>query len=230
MRYPGTLRRAVLLARLAALVAVGCSAAAPSPSGVADDYLRFVAFEEPVSNDRVLLRWPVERMPLRVHLTDPPEGLFEDPQAIRDAVLRGVTDWTGVAGAGVPRFVFVERIGDADIPIVWAREPDGGWYLAHCAYDVDLHNRRFGVSRILVTGRWRDDRVADPHDVHRIMLHEMGHALGLGGHSPDPRDVMSASAADQGFEGLSARDRATLAALYARPIGFRMVGARVRDD
>ena len=211
---------------LAPLLLIGCGAAPPAP-GAADTYLRWVAFEEPVSNDRVLLRWPLERMPLRVYLADPPDGLFDDPQAIHDAVADGVADWAGVAGPGVPSFVFVERIGDADIPIVWAREPDGDWYIAHCAYDVDLRKRRFGVSRILVTGRGLEGRVADLHDVHRVLLHEMGHALGLAGHSPDPRDVMSVSAVPEVFEGLSARDRATLAALYARPIGFRMVGARV---
>jgi hypothetical protein len=51
-------------------------------------------------------------------------------------------------------------------------------------------------------------------------------AIGLAGHSPDPRDVMFDSATREAFEGPSARDRATLATLYARPIGFRMVAAR----
>lgn len=84
---------------------------------------------------------------------------------------------------------------------------------------------RFGVARILVTARWSGGRVADLHDVHRVLLHEMGHALGLGGHSPRPGDIMYPSISQAG-RGLSERDRATLAALYGLPIGRRVTGAK----
>ena len=209
-----------------AALAIGCTAATP-PTHDRDSYLRWVAFEEPISNDRVLLRWPIQRMPLRVHLPAPPAGLFEDPEAVHDSVGDGVLDWAGAAGPKLPSFVFIEEMADADIPIVWAEEPDGDWYIAHCAYDVDLLQRRFGVSRILVTGRWNGGRVADLRDVYETVLHEMGHALGLAGHSTDPRDIMFPSFTHRAIDGLSERDRATLAELYARPIGSRVIGARV---
>jgi hypothetical protein len=208
-------------------VFVACSTAPRAGTPAADQpetYLRSVAFRAP-GNEYVLLRWPDDRMPLRVFLDRPPAGLFEDPEAIHDAVRRGVLDWTGAARPDLPRFEFVEKIGDADIPIVWAEAPDGDWEVAHCAWNVNLLMRRFGVSRILVTGRWSGGRPAEVADVHRMVLHEVGHALGLGGHSPDPSDVMYESVAGTAT-GLSARDRATLAALYARPIGARMAGAR----
>ena len=64
------------------------------------------------------------------------------------------------------------------------------------------------------------------HDVYETVLHEMGHALGIGGHSPDPADIMYAQASATASAGLSERDRATLAELYARPIGSRIVGGR----
>jgi predicted Zn-dependent protease len=54
----------------------------------------------------------------------------------------------------------------------------------------------------------------------------MGHALGIGGHSPDPGDIMYARASKTASNGLSERDRATLAELYARPIGARVAGGR----
>jgi predicted Zn-dependent protease len=135
-------------------------------------------------------------------------------------------DWTGAAKPGIPSFTFVEKAGDADIPIVWAREPSGDWYIAYCVWDIQPFARRFGVAHILVTARWGDDHVADLHDVYATVLHEMGHALGIGGHSPDPQDIMYPSASATATTGLSERDRATLAELYARPIGTRVVGAR----
>lgn len=215
-----------LLSSVGLALLVACS---NGPRGTPDSdppetYLRSVAFRAP-GNENVLLRWPDDRMPLRIFLDRPPAGLFENPEAIHEAVRRGVLDWTDAARPGLPRFEFAETIGDADIPIVWAETPDGDWQVAHCAWDIHLLMRRFGVSRILVTGRWSGGQPAEVADVYRMALHEVGHALGLGGHSPDPTDVMYESVAGS-ITGPSARDRATLAALYARPIGARMVGAR----
>jgi predicted Zn-dependent protease len=164
-------------------------------------------------------------MPLKVHLPRPPDGLFEEPDGIFDSVRDGILDWTDVASPGVPSFEFVEDKGDADIPIVWAAEPDGGWYIAFCAYEGLGQARRLSVSHILVTGRWQDGRLADLHDVHRVLLHEMGHALGLMGHSPDSGDIMGGPPRED-VAGLSQRDRTTLKMLYARPIGTRILGAK----
>ena len=188
-----------------------------------DTYIRSIAFEMP-GNEYVLLRWPENKMPLRVYLTAPPAGLFEDPDSIHEAVRKGILGWTDVAKRGVPSFKFVDSIGDADIPIVWAKEPDGNWYIAHCAYDIQPFVRRFGVSRILVTGRWQD-RVADSDTIYRVVLHEMGHALGLGGHSEEPEDIMFGSINGLA-RGLSERDRDTLKELYSRPIGSRITAAK----
>ena len=204
-----------------ALLSTACAA---SPGSSRGTYLRWVTFEMPV-NDNVLLRWPQRQMPLRVHLPDPPEGLFADPAAVSGAVRAGVLDWSDVVAPGLPSFTFVDDPGAADIPIVWAAEPDGDWYVAHCAYAINPMQRRFGVSRIVVTGRWGDQRVAEVEEIYETMLHEMGHALGLGGHSPDPGDIMYASIRGAATT-LSERDRQTLIALYERPIGKRVVGAK----
>lgn len=214
-----------LLAVVATGLALLACASQPGGAGTASSYLRYATFEVPI-NEHVLLRWPKKKMPLRVHLPAPPAGLFEDPTAIYDSVRDGVLDWTDVAGPGIPSFVFVEDPGDADIPIAWASEPTGDWYIAYCWLDIDRLARRLVATHILVTGRWGDGHVADLHDVHETVLHEMGHALGIGGHSPDQGDIMYAQASATARGGLSDRDRATLAELYARPIGTRVVGGR----
>ena len=224
------LQRAIGLLAIAAL-ATSLLACASSEGGrrQAKSYLRWATFEVPV-NEHVLLRWPKEKMPLRVHLPAPPTGLFEDPLAIFDSVRDGVLDWTDAAGPGIPSFVFVDNSGDANIPIVWAKEPDGDWYIAFCAWHIQPFFRRFGVSHLLVTGRWGDAHEADLHDVYATVLHEMGHALGIGGHSPDQGDIMYSRISQTATSGLSERDRATLAALYARPIGSRVAGGRAEGE
>jgi hypothetical protein len=215
----------VLIPWVLLITACATGASDTRPLRDQETYLRWVAFEVPI-NDYVLLRWPKRKMPLRVYLPRPPEGLFPDAAAVQDSVRGGVLDWTDVAGEGLPRFEFVASAGEADIPIIWAAEPDGNWYIAHCAYDVRPLSRRFGVSRIVVTGRGAGGRPADLHDLYAVVLHEMGHALGLGGHSPIPGDIMYRSVSATATAGLSDRDRATLTALYALPIGKRVAGAR----
>ena len=183
----------------------------------AGDYLRQVAVRD-AFNDTYLLHWPKRKMPLAVYLPAPPDGLFADPKAIRAEVRRGVLDWTDVASPGVPSFRFVESHGEADIPIVWAEEPTGDWYIAHCVPQLNMRQKRFSVERILVTGRWGDGHVAEPSEIYELVLHEMGHALGLLGHSDGAGDVMYHHPLRiPGRKGLSARDRNTLRELYAGP-------------
>lgn len=226
--------RAIIIAIALVVSLTGCATSTGNESqdngaeSRRDNYLRYVAFKVRL-NDMVLLRWHERDMPLKIHLRPPREGEFEDPVALMDVVRDGITDWTDVAGPGIPSFEFVDNPGDADIPIVWEAEPSGSWYVAHCVYNINQTQGRFGVAQILLTGKRQRGVPASLEDVYLTMLHEMGHALGLR-HSPVSTDVM--------YKGghwlvespqLSARDRETLRLLYGRPVGSRVTGARNAD-
>ena len=209
------------------------------------DYLRYVSFEAP-GNVNVLLRWRDDEQPLKVFLAEPPRDLFGDAAAMGAALRAGVEAWTDAAGPGIPRFEFVPTAGEADIPINWAEEAASNQVLAHCFFELNLLQRRFGVAQILVTGSDRGGRLETAERVRLTVMHEMGHALGFGGHSPNPGDVMYGFGGEAGQEDLetaterarrgeipssvatelSARDRETLRLLYAKPPGARIGGAR----
>jgi hypothetical protein len=201
-----------------AAIGFGCAS-----GGAQGDYLRYSAHD--TGFEHVVLRWEARKMPLRVHLPPPPPGLASDPEAALDAVRDGFTDWTDVAAPGVPSFVFVESAGDADIPVVWEREPTGDWFIAYCVMEPNLGPDRFRVARILVTTRYQG-REATLEELYQTMLHEVGHGIGLG-HSPVPGDIMFPRSGTA--RGPSPRDRATLRRLYELPIGHPVSGARSVD-
>ena len=181
----------------------------------------------PPAHPGTVMRWRIAKMPLRVHLPAPPEGMFDDPSGVTEAVRRGILDWTDVAKPGVPSFRFVGDRGDADIPVVWA-PASRGWWVAFAAYDLTVDSKIFRMNRILVAARYPDGEVATLEDLYMTMLHETGHALGLIGHSPEPEDVMY----EKGHwlsGGLTDRDRDTLRMLYSRSIGSRIAGAKSKE-
>lgn len=188
-----------------------------------ENYLRSNGFEMP-GHEYVLLRWPIRKMPLKVFLPEPPPDLFPSGWEVHEAVHGAIRSWEDLAAPGVPSFEFVREPGEADIPVAWAREPDGDWYLAHCVFQIRSRTRTFGIARVLITGRWRSGKVASPKAIAAVVVHEFGHALGLL-HSPSPVDIMYPSYRPDVTE-LSYRDEATLRMLYESPIGRRVGGAR----
>jgi hypothetical protein len=218
------LARALII--VSCLVVVAC--ASPSRDGAAasepDHYLDQCAFKIEPGNDWKLLRWREREMPLQVFLPPPPPGLFEDDEAVLAAVREGIRAWEGVAKRGVPSFEFLDAPSEADILIRWTASTDGYWAIAHTAI-MRGRSERLEIDNLLITGTWQGGKPAPLDAIRTSVAHEIGHALGIGGHSGSPDDIMYATY-DPEVLGLSARDRATLRRLYAAPVGKRMSGAR----
>ena len=56
-----------------------------------------------------------------------------------------------------------------------------------------------------------------PYAVTKTLLHEIGHALGIHGHSPNPQDVMFSNATPEVYSTLSKRDINTIRRMYNLP-------------
>ena len=153
-------------------------------------------------------------MPLRIHLPRPADGTCMDPNAVVNVAREGILAWSDVVEEGVPSFRFVDSRGEADIPVIWESEQTG-WTIGRARFHV--RGGRLVVESIVMVLRY-DDGTEAPLDFLRVvMAHEMGHALGLIGHSPYPTDIMCERVRGclvARIHGLTDRDRNTLRRLY----------------
>jgi predicted Zn-dependent protease len=188
----------------------------------------------------IVCRWAPEDLPLQVFIEPPATtDLGEDemrpaaPEEFVGAVVRALRRWDQ-ALEGLVEFEMVDAPGAADLHIRILGEvaptPDPGVRVLGSAALGDCCEVTGGDPELRLDVRYRVSAlrlyVADEHglllarQVENIALHEIGHALGMRGHSPLPSDLMYAVARDRiPREGLGASDVNSFLSLYRVPNG-----------
>jgi len=221
------------------------SFAAARPDVYAPNYLPFMLHRQAGGSQGDLLffcRWDAEAMPLRVAVPPVaiPQGLQDefwprDSAAFEAAVAEALELWEREL-EGLVRFEEAASSEDADLTVhlVAAQAPlsdadrtllgrtrlDDACTVRGFDADAERFDVRFRVAELEIY-------LADQHgllavdQIHRIALHEIGHALGMRGHSPIPADVMYEVARDrlQVAGGLSPQDVNSFVSLYRLPNG-----------
>ena len=173
-----------------------------------------------VPNNNKLLRWEDDAFPLKVYISN-------GAQEYRDAVRKAFEYWQYVTGNFVS-FAYIENSSDADIivnltgdaKINCEEEQENCLYVAALT-SPKIKGDILEYMNMMIHTSDPNGRNYPPSQIYKVALHEIGHALGMMGHSDNPDDIMYAS--DQHHEddvfadhvsALSRRDLNTLNFLY----------------
>lgn len=127
-------------------------------------------------------------------------------------------EWTN-ATRGRVHFRLVSSPAQADYVITWTRrqkEVSEGTEAGLTTTDtfIDETGREY-IDRAHTSVLTRyDGRPLSDCDIAETCLHEIGHGLGIEGHSANPRDIMYYAVSDKQTGHLTARDANTIARLY----------------
>lgn len=156
---------------------------------------------------------------------------WKNPQAIRvyvksghgiegyrsefeEALRQAFDDWSEAA-EGKIAFVFTANPADAQLSVTWTSDLKAPALKAEAGF-CQNHTDADGLSKsdilLLTLDPFKEGPIGTNY-LFNICLHEIGHALGLVGHSPYEQDIMSPSLYTQ--QGLSDRDVNTVLALYS---------------
>lgn len=135
----------------------------------------------------------------------------------RQMILESLQAWTDASGQLI-RFKIVNRLSDSQIDFKWRRVDRKS--LGHCQYHLNAQGTLYSAEiQIGISDGILHQEYNNTLEVRHTILHEIGHALGLIGHSDEPEDIMYVPH-QYGTVGLSERDTHTLQWLYRLPIGF----------
>ncbi len=190
----------------------GGSSSSTSPGGAYQPDLS--RFTPNYAANITLYHWPT--LPVRVYfandLTVTPTG--GSPTRVNDLILTGFNRWPAATG-GVVGFTQVMDPSQAQITVSTVAIPDPTGLSETGKTSVTPGPGNVLTSATIQIYIWPDITVPElTQGLLATSAHEFGHALGIGGHSPDPGDVMYASHDPNADVPLSARDVNTIKTIY----------------
>lgn len=178
-----------------------------------DDYL------DKVTQGGKLVRWSFLTMPLTVYIEEKPIGIQNFQPAFYSSVRQALDTWVAALNQQLT-YQLTTIPEKADIRITWTNSIDshGSHNEGGTSYTAGLMIPRFDNNQIDymtvkiatfdISGKPQSNQA-----IHAVAIHEIGHSLGLLGHSDNPDDIMYAQ--NKQVLKLSTRDINTIRLLYS---------------
>lgn len=164
-----------------------------------------------------IIRWPSECFPLPVYIA--PCTWYSmnesDRYTYTNMLIDALNMWEKLSSGRIS-FTEAKSLNDSQMNIEWRRVDRKS--LGNCTFSFDKQSRLYsaevsiGISDGIIHKQYMDE-----NEVFHTILHEIGHALGLG-HSNNPGDIMY-TPHQYGIINLSQRDINSLKWLYDLPWG-----------
>ena len=178
---------------------------------------------EHVTYDNKVLRWDINTFPLKVYIQDNSEVNL--PNYYISEIKKCFTTWEN--SSGFISFTLVKNKKNADIIVDFKQMDNSNCKENGCKYVVAytvpiLKGNRLKQMHITVYDRDPFGNLLSTKELHNTVLHEIGHALGIMGHSDKNYDLMYMSTNQneitnqslQNYVFLTSRDINTLKLLY----------------
>lgn len=172
--------------------------------------------------------WAASKIPLKVFIDQNSSARGFKPEFVGIAQNAFVT-WYQASGKKLS-FAFVNTLDEADINVEWT---DGTLKVGDEKYErtkaglttTTRHQDVIDKARIQIRTVQAFTKTPEPVDrIKETCLHEIGHALGLNGHSTSTADIMYFGNSARQLPALTKRDKATMARLYSAFAPYPMVG------
>lgn len=177
------------------------------------DYFAYATKQKPI-------RWAgASKGPIKVYISNGSgtKGYKTEYTALLKSAF---STWSDASGSAV-KFAFVNSENGADIDCRWSSDPAEAASLSEGGV-AKVSWRGGGIEHVTITIMTCDPSPDAPltvNQVNAVCLHEVGHSLGLMGHSPKPTDIMFCSMPSAGAKPmLSQRDVGTLKKLYSSDV------------
>lgn len=181
----------------------------------ADDYFGSISLSGAIT------KWTSDRMPLKIYLA-PTQGVVGYKPAYTEGVKTAFQDWANASGGKVS-FVYVQDKAKSDIDFGFSNDikavsnpAEGG--------EAKVYPGPKGIVKSQIVVLTLDPSPGQPMTdglMRWICLHEIGHSLGLMGHSSQHNDVMYSSMPLASIDrSLSERDKNTLKHLYSDEVAI----------